>query len=78
MDVERDLRKHLGCFVAIENRYARTASALAREILSGDDTVKDLSLQNNSSLTRLCLHYISSILRDEKPATWEKRLSQVS
>ena len=78
ISMDRDLRNHLGYFVAIENRYARITSALARKILSGDDTVKVLSLQNDSGLTRLCLHYISSILRNEKPGTWENCLFQVS
>jgi len=78
MDMERDLRSHLGPVVAIENRYARIASASARGILSRDDMRKLLDLENDSSLTMLCLHYVTLILKDKKPETWEKCLSQVS
>lgn len=78
MDMERDLRNHLGPVVAIENRYARLASASARAILSRDDTMKSLDLHSDSGLTTRCLSYITLILNDMKPGTWEKCLSQVS
>ena len=78
MDIERDLRSHLGPFLAIENRYARITSALARKKLSSDNTREVLGLQNDSELAMLCLHYLSSILKDKESGTWEKCLSQVS
>ena len=78
MDIERDLRSHLGLLVEIENRYARMSSPLVKDFLSEDGTRKLSGLQNNYNLTRLCLHYIKLILQDEKPETWEKCLSQVS
>ena len=78
IDMEHDLRNHLGCFVVIENRYARITSALARNTLEENDTVKALGLEKNSNLVRRYLHYISSILEDHKHGTWEKCLFQVS
>lgn len=78
MDIERDLRSHLGLLVAIENGYPRVKSALVRKILIKDDRWKLHGMKNNSDLTRLCLHYITLFLKDKKPKTWEKCLSQVS
>lgn len=78
MDMERDLRSQLGPVVAIENRYARIASASARGLLSRNDMRKSLDLHSDSSLTTRCLGYITLILRDKKPETWNKCLSQVS
>ena len=78
MDIEQDLRSHLGLVVATENGYPRVKSALAREILIKDDRWKLPGMQNNSELTKLCLHYITLILNNKKPRTWEKCLSQVS
>lgn len=78
IDMGRDLRNHLGCFVVIENQYARISSALARNTLKRDDTVKALGLENDSNLTRRCLHYLESILEDEEHGTWKKCLSQIS
>ena len=77
-DMERDLRSHLGLLVEIENRYARMTSPLVRGNMFGDGTRKLPGLKNSSDLTRLCLHYITLILKDEKPETWKKCLSQVS
>lgn len=76
MDMERDLRNHLGPFVAIENRYARLDSALARDMMQSLDI--SLALHSDSGLTTRCLGYITLILKDKKPETWEKCLSQVS
>ena len=77
IDMERDLEKNLGCLVVIGNRHARIASALARKILEEDVKVKRRGLENDYSLTRPCLHYISSIL-NQGYGTWERCLSQVS
>lgn len=77
-DIERDLRSHLGLIVAIENGYPRVKSALARNILIKDDKWKLRGMQNDSDLTKLCLHYLTLVLKDKKPETWEKCLSQVS
>lgn len=78
IDMERDLRNHLGPAVAIENRYVRLASESARAILSRDDMMKSLDLHSDSGLTMRCLGYIALILNDKKPGTWEKCLSHVS
>lgn len=78
IDMERDLRSHLGFVVAVENRYARIVSGVAREVLSRDNTRKLLDLQDHSGLASLCLHYITLILMDNKQETWKKCLSHVS
>ena len=75
IDIERDRRNYLGCFVVIENRHARITNALARNTLEENNTVEALSLEKDYNLTRRCLHYISSILEDEEHGTWEKCLS---
>ena len=56
MDMERDLRSHLGLVVVIENRYARITSKFVRGILSGDGARNFLGVQNDSDLIKLCLH----------------------
>ena len=75
IDMERDLRSHLGCFVVIENRHARITNALARNTRQENDTVEALGLEKDYNLTRRCLHYISSILEDEEHGTWERCLA---
>ncbi len=77
-DMERDLQNHLGHVVTIENRYARITSALTKEFLSRDETRHSLGIQNDSGLTRLCLHYVTLVLEDTEPETWQKCLSRIS
>jgi hypothetical protein len=49
-----------------------------RSILSRDDTTKLLDMQDDSSLTEICLYYITLILEQTSGKDWEKCLSQVS
>ena len=81
MDMERDLRTHLGGLVVIENRYARVISTLARDILCQQNPKIwkiQQRLETNSGLTELCLHYLKIVLGDESDVVWQKCLSQVS
>lgn len=78
MEMERDLRTHLGAFVAIENQYVRLISPVARKLLSDDVVKEDLFLDNHVRLTLVCLHYLRVVLDNDEPDIWEKCLSQVS
>ena len=58
IDMGRDLRDHLGCFVVVKVQYARLSSAFMRKPQKRDDTVRLFGLESDSNLTRRCLHYI--------------------
>lgn len=79
MDMERDLRCHLGGLVVIENQYVRIISPLARKVLSELDSEfkKRLNLEPIEGLTLLCLHYLTVVCNSEDEV-WENCLSQVS
>ena len=78
MNMEQDLQNHLGHFVTIENRYATITSASTKEFLSRDETRHSLGIQNDSGLTRLCLDYVTLVLENTEPETWQKCLSRMS
>lgn len=80
MEMERDLKKHLDGLVSLESRRIRMTSSLAQKALK-EHYARDgliLNLDADESLTSLCLHYLTLVLSDERHATWEKCLSNVS
>ncbi|WQF82582.1 Putative B30.2/SPRY domain, P-loop containing nucleoside triphosphate hydrolase [Colletotrichum destructivum] len=78
MDMERDIRTHLGGLVAIQARYARIASPpVAKAFLNGEPG-GDLQPESHGMLAKLCLHYLKVILDNGAPEMWDKCLALAS
>lgn len=83
MDMERDLEKVLGGWVALESRCVRIVDSVAERTLKGSCSGSDrdvvlLDLDADDGLVSLCLHYLVLVLSDGRPGAWEKCLSAVS
>lgn len=68
MDMAQDLKRHLGPIVSVENNHGCIASAAARAIIAATPS-KNLDLQDDYRLTRLCLHYLRLVLTEEYQET---------
>ncbi|KAL7782787.1 ankyrin repeat-containing domain protein [Trichoderma ceciliae] len=86
MDMIQDLKRHLGLIVAVENGQGRIATEAVRAILATTPK-KQLCLQHDDELTKLCLHYLRLVLTEtthkkdhltDGDERWKKCLSHVS
>lgn len=79
MDIEWDLKNHLGSLIAVENRRVHIVSSLAKRVLTEEYMKDDFThLETDYNLTLLCLHYLTMIFTDGRSVLWGKCLSSVS